>query len=237
MTTGMLLQFCRLRAPAAGAPSRAFGQRVRASAGQASWRPTRAWTRRPAAASSRSIRSQQVEMLARHPAARRRDRCRTTRRPRGSGRRRSPAPAAITATGRWPMRRGRRWANERGARPCRPRRRPRGGERGAAPPALHAGLALGERARLLRHADERADDLQRPSAALLGAVRRQLRSGLAADRGRARVAATSGSARLSLDTTGVLGTRTVQGVAQNRAFPGWATIPSYYDLALARRGT
>ena len=39
----------------------------------------------------------------------------------------------------------------------------------------------------------------------------------------------------SIDTTGVLGTRTVDGRAQNRAFPGWATIPSDYDLALARR--
>ena len=39
----------------------------------------------------------------------------------------------------------------------------------------------------------------------------------------------------SIDTTGVLGTRTVEGRALNRAFPGWATIPSYYDLAMARR--
>ena len=39
----------------------------------------------------------------------------------------------------------------------------------------------------------------------------------------------------SIDTTGVLGTRTVDGRALNRAFPGWATIPSYYDLAMARR--
>ena len=39
----------------------------------------------------------------------------------------------------------------------------------------------------------------------------------------------------SLDTTGVLGTRTVDGRPVNRAFPGWATIPSGYDLALARR--
>jgi thiosulfate reductase cytochrome b subunit len=40
---------------------------------------------------------------------------------------------------------------------------------------------------------------------------------------------------VSVDTTGVLGTRTVDGRAQNRAFPGWATIPSSYDLALSRR--
>ena len=40
---------------------------------------------------------------------------------------------------------------------------------------------------------------------------------------------------LRLDTTGVLGTRSVEGRPVSRAFPGWATIPSYYDLALARR--
>jgi thiosulfate reductase cytochrome b subunit len=39
----------------------------------------------------------------------------------------------------------------------------------------------------------------------------------------------------SVDTTGLLGARTVDGRAQNLAFPGWATIPSTYDLALARR--
>ncbi|HYI83097.1 MAG TPA: cytochrome b/b6 domain-containing protein [Acetobacteraceae bacterium] len=56
-----------------------------------------------------------------------------------------------------------------------------------------------------------------------------LQIGAIEDRGYLRIGT------LSLDTTGVLGTRTVQGVAQNRAFPGWATIPSYYDLALARK--
>ena len=37
------------------------------------------------------------------------------------------------------------------------------------------------------------------------------------------------------DTTGVLGAQTVNGALQRRAFPGWATIPSTYDLALSRR--
>jgi Ni/Fe-hydrogenase b-type cytochrome subunit len=40
---------------------------------------------------------------------------------------------------------------------------------------------------------------------------------------------------LSVDTTGLLGARTVDGRVQERAFPGWATIPSSYDLALSRR--
>jgi thiosulfate reductase cytochrome b subunit len=40
---------------------------------------------------------------------------------------------------------------------------------------------------------------------------------------------------VSVDTTGVLGRQTVAGRPQNRAFPGWATIPSSYDLALSRR--
>lgn len=39
----------------------------------------------------------------------------------------------------------------------------------------------------------------------------------------------------SLDTTGVLGLWEQDGRPQRRAFPGWATIPSGYDLALARR--
>jgi thiosulfate reductase cytochrome b subunit len=39
----------------------------------------------------------------------------------------------------------------------------------------------------------------------------------------------------SLDTSGVLGTQSVGGGVQRRAFPGWATIPSTYDLALSRR--
>ncbi|HEY0325349.1 MAG TPA: cytochrome b/b6 domain-containing protein [Allosphingosinicella sp.] len=43
-----------------------------------------------------------------------------------------------------------------------------------------------------------------------------------------------GSARLG--TTGVLGRWTDgEGRVQNRAFPGWATIPSTYNLAAARR--
>ncbi len=40
---------------------------------------------------------------------------------------------------------------------------------------------------------------------------------------------------LTLDTTGLLGYRIVGDHGELRAFPGWATIPSYYDLALARR--
>ena len=37
------------------------------------------------------------------------------------------------------------------------------------------------------------------------------------------------------DTNGVLGTQSVDGAVQRRAFPGWATLPSTYDLALSRR--
>jgi thiosulfate reductase cytochrome b subunit len=40
---------------------------------------------------------------------------------------------------------------------------------------------------------------------------------------------------VELDTTGVLGAREVDGRLQRRAFPGWATIPSGYNLALSRR--
>lgn len=40
---------------------------------------------------------------------------------------------------------------------------------------------------------------------------------------------------VTLDTSGLLGTQTVNGQLQELAFPGWATIPSTYDLALARR--
>ncbi len=41
---------------------------------------------------------------------------------------------------------------------------------------------------------------------------------------------------VTLGTTGVLGSwRDADGRVQNRAFPGWATIPSSYDLALSRR--
>lgn len=38
-----------------------------------------------------------------------------------------------------------------------------------------------------------------------------------------------------IDTTGVLGRWTRNGVSETRAFPAWATIPSDYNLALARR--
>ena len=38
-----------------------------------------------------------------------------------------------------------------------------------------------------------------------------------------------------VDTSGVLGTQAVDGGVQRRAFPGWATIPGSYDLALGRR--
>jgi Ni/Fe-hydrogenase b-type cytochrome subunit len=37
---------------------------------------------------------------------------------------------------------------------------------------------------------------------------------------------------VAIDTTGVLG---IDGQRQRRAFPGWATIPSNYNLALSRR--
>lgn len=38
-----------------------------------------------------------------------------------------------------------------------------------------------------------------------------------------------------IPTTGVLGRSTRDGVSEARAFPGWATLPSDYNLALARR--
>ena len=42
--------------------------------------------------------------------------------------------------------------------------------------------------------------------------------------------------RAQIPTTGVLGYwRDSHGTIQHRAFPGWATIPSYYSLASARR--
>lgn len=42
--------------------------------------------------------------------------------------------------------------------------------------------------------------------------------------------------RLSVDTTGILGLwRDGDGHVQHRAFPGWATIPTQYSLAAARR--
>ncbi len=41
---------------------------------------------------------------------------------------------------------------------------------------------------------------------------------------------------VSVETTGVLGLyKGASGLVQSRAFPGWATIPSGYDLALSRR--
>jgi thiosulfate reductase cytochrome b subunit len=41
---------------------------------------------------------------------------------------------------------------------------------------------------------------------------------------------------LKIETTGVLGRWTdADGAVQTRAFPGWATIPSYYSLSSARR--
>ena len=50
---------------------------------------------------------------------------------------------------------------------------------------------------------------------------------------------TSGVLRIGsahIETTGVLGKWTdPQGITRNRAFPYWATIPSSYNLALARR--
>jgi thiosulfate reductase cytochrome b subunit len=40
---------------------------------------------------------------------------------------------------------------------------------------------------------------------------------------------------VSVDTAGVLGSQQVGDRVQRRAFPGWATIPSTYNLALSRR--
>jgi thiosulfate reductase cytochrome b subunit len=40
---------------------------------------------------------------------------------------------------------------------------------------------------------------------------------------------------LRVDTTGLLGISEQAGRLRQRAFPGWVTIPSSYDLALARR--
>src|SRR3546814_20499693 len=53
---------------------------------------------------------------------------------------------------------------------------------GAAPPPLHASVALDQCRDAAGHADERLDDLQRPSPALLGRVRREFRPALAQDR-------------------------------------------------------
>jgi len=41
--------------------------------------------------------------------------------------------------------------------------------------------------------------------------------------------------RLSITTTGILGASTADGEMIPRAFPAWATIPSYQDLAAGRR--
>lgn len=38
-----------------------------------------------------------------------------------------------------------------------------------------------------------------------------------------------------VDTDGVLGRQEIDGRSRTRAFPGWATLPSSYDLALARK--
>jgi Ni/Fe-hydrogenase b-type cytochrome subunit len=56
-----------------------------------------------------------------------------------------------------------------------------------------------------------------------------LEIGSAGDRGYLRVGG------LEVETTGVLGVSEAGGRAQRRAFPGWATIPSNYNLALSRR--
>ncbi len=56
-----------------------------------------------------------------------------------------------------------------------------------------------------------------------------LQIGAAEGRGYLRIGETS------FDTTGVLGLQTVDGREQRVAFPGWATIPSTYNLALSRR--
>ena len=56
-----------------------------------------------------------------------------------------------------------------------------------------------------------------------------LEIGSAEDRGYLRIGA------LTVDTAGVLGSQEVGGRLQRRAFPGWATIPSSYNLALSRR--
>ena len=57
-----------------------------------------------------------------------------------------------------------------------------------------------------------------------------LEIGSAAERGYLRVG------RVQVPTTGLLGyRRAADGVVNRRAFPGWATIPSAYDLAAARR--
>ncbi len=56
-----------------------------------------------------------------------------------------------------------------------------------------------------------------------------LEIGAADHRGFLRVGA------LTVDTTGLLGLREVDGRVQTKAFPGWATIPTDYNLALSRR--
>ena len=56
-----------------------------------------------------------------------------------------------------------------------------------------------------------------------------LQIGAEAERGFLRVGG------LDITTTGVLGAQEVDGRVQHRAFPGWATIPTGYNLALSRR--
>jgi len=94
-------------------------------------------------------------------------------------------------------------------------------------------VALDQRGGVLRHADERPDDLQCPSAPLLGPVRRQSRSRLGGDRQRGPTRYLR-IGELAIDTTGVLGLWADQNGLHAHAFPSWATIPSSYNLALAR---
>lgn len=56
-----------------------------------------------------------------------------------------------------------------------------------------------------------------------------LEIGAAGERGFLNVGGTS------FDTTGFLGARTKDGRLERKAIPGWATLPSNYDLALSRR--
>ena len=95
-------------------------------------------------------------------------------------------------------------------------------------------LALDQRRRILHDGDERVDDLQRSSPPLLGKYGANFDTAWLEifsrdDRGYLRIGSKT------FDTTGVLGISGNQaGHSRPTAFPGWATIPSSYNLADGR---
>ena len=105
---------------------------------------------------------------------------------------------------------------------------------GQTSPVFDPPVALGE----CRHArgddDERDDDLQRPSAALLGAIWRQCGPCLARDRVDRDHRLCRAPGRWDRDDRRARALARPDGQLQRRAFPGWITIPSRYNLADAR---